>query len=195
DIVTDGDLGDILHVEANFCGPMGFRTGERGWRGEPAESPTGGMTGLGVHCLDAMIALCGPVAGVRALSLRQAVAGDVDDTTSVQLRLVGGQTGHLDTVSATGMLYRVQVFGTGGWAEMRGVGAAPQALEVVRLEYPPRTERFEPVSLERAELECFAEAVRDGVPFRVPTGDAVHGAAVLSAIGRAAGSDREVRLD
>ena len=72
---------------------------------------------------------------------------------------------------------------------------ACNALEVVRLEYPPRKETFDAANLERAELEAFAEAVGAGVPFRVPASDAVHGAAVLAAIGQAAAADREVALD
>ena len=64
-------LGQILHVEGNFSGPGGFSHKPGMWQAEAAERPAGGMTPTGIHALDALIHLLGPVRWVRAISLRQ----------------------------------------------------------------------------------------------------------------------------
>src|SRR6202000_1280724 len=59
EIVTGGELGSILHVE-------GHNSNENsnailgGWRLSPEESPGGGLTGAGLHVLDAFTNLVGP---------------------------------------------------------------------------------------------------------------------------------------
>jgi len=74
-IVDSGDLGELLHVEGHNSNENSNRvTG--GWRTLEAESPVGGFTGAGLHALDSMIMLCGPVRRVRAqlLKFRQEIA-------------------------------------------------------------------------------------------------------------------------
>ena len=51
-----------------------------------------------------------------------------------------------------------------------------------------------PVDAERAEVEAFAAAIRGDKEFPVPLADAVHGVAVLEAMGRSAIADRPVRI-
>ena len=64
-IVADGTLGEILHIEGNFSNEHSTRV-KGGWRDDPRESPGGGMTGAGLHVLDAFVNLAGPVAKVDA---------------------------------------------------------------------------------------------------------------------------------
>ena len=46
-MLADGTLGTLLHVEGNFSGPgaRNYRAGM--WRADRAESPLGGMGGIG----------------------------------------------------------------------------------------------------------------------------------------------------
>jgi len=50
---------------------------------------------------------------------------------------------------------------------------------------------FEPIDMERAELEAFADAVAGKSSYPVPLDDVVHGIAVLEAITESAGRDGE----
>ena len=136
------------------------------------------MTARGIHVLDAMIHLCGPVTRVFAMSERRQVADDVDDTTSMLLRFSGGASASLATVMATGDFWRLHVLGSKGWIEMHGV----RALTVSDLDRVVETTRFEPVDIERAELEAFADAITAGTPFAVSSEEAVNGVATLEAI-------------
>ena len=69
-LVEDGTLGEVLHLEGHFCNEHSTRV-KGGWRDSPHESPGGGMTGAGLHVLDAFINLAGPIANVDARLFRQ----------------------------------------------------------------------------------------------------------------------------
>src|SRR5215472_4108184 len=66
-LVKDGELGRILHLEAHFSNEVAGTASE--WRYSLDESPAGGITGTGIHMLDALVALAGPVGRVQALLL------------------------------------------------------------------------------------------------------------------------------
>jgi len=70
-MLEDGRLGKLLHLEGNFCGPSVYRFGKDHWRQAREEGPAGGMTGRGVHVVDAFLYLAGSVASVHAQSFRR----------------------------------------------------------------------------------------------------------------------------
>ena len=76
---------------------------------------------MGVHAIDGMIDLCGPITQVYCQSFRQAVEIDSDDTTSMLFRMKGGMSGYLGTMTATGPGFSFQVFGTKGWVRLEGM--------------------------------------------------------------------------
>src|SRR5436309_428310 len=84
-----------------------------------SESPGGGMTGAGLHILDAFVNLAGPVREVDARLFRQKPPPDPRDVTAVMVEFAGGATGTMATVRAGPAYWRVHVFGTRGWAEVR----------------------------------------------------------------------------
>ena len=180
-----GSLGVPLHIEANFSGPFGFGFTDDMWRGTTAENPAGGMAALGIHMLDAMIHLLGPVKRVTALSRRRVLSAGVDDTTTVQLDFDCGATGTLTSLMATPLNWRLQLFGSEGWAAM----ANQQSLEICRLEDPKESNQtFEAVDTLAAELNAFASAVHEGAPFPVSMSEALAGVAAMQAISQSAAS-------
>jgi len=200
--LEDGTLGQLLHVEGNFCGPSVYRFPRGHWRHADGEGPAGGMTGRGVHVLDAMLHLAGPIAEVTAISRRQGQDFGLDDTTAMLFGFRGGATGTLSTIIATAETWRLQVFGSKGWAEVGGVEHLPtwalrrcliEPRDITR-QAPPETIRFPPFDTERAELEHFALAAATRQPLALPGGDAVHNVAVLEAILASARDGRSVRL-
>jgi predicted dehydrogenase len=201
-MLDDGSLGKLLHLEGNFCGPSVYRFNKEHWRQERSEGPAGGMTGRGVHTLDAYLYLAGRVASVHAQSSRRALPYGLDDTTSMLLRFASGATAYLGTVIATAETWRMQVFGAKGWVEvgdvehlttwqMRVCRVDPQNLHT---HHKPEVLTFPAVSTERAELEHFARAAAERRPLAVPGGDEEHGAVVLEAIFKSAKAGKTVRL-
>jgi predicted dehydrogenase len=91
------------------------------WRADKHETPCGALTPMGVHAIDGMIDLCGPIAQVYCQSFRRVVAVDSDDTTSMLFRMTDGMSGYLGTMTATGPGFSFQVFGSKGSVRLEGM--------------------------------------------------------------------------
>ncbi|MBI4206158.1 MAG: Gfo/Idh/MocA family oxidoreductase [Betaproteobacteria bacterium] len=190
--IRAGEIGEVLHIEGQHSGPTGYRLKAGNWRATRAEAPAGGMTARGIHTLDAMIQIAGLVRTVYAFSDRRKLPADVDidDTTSMLLKFASGATGYLGTVFVTGELYRVHVFGSKGWLELRG----DKELIACGLEGPAERITLPAADKEKALLEAFADAVGARQPFMVPPEQAVNGIAVLDAIVASAASGQPVSV-
>lgn len=182
--IDSGSLGTILHVETNFSAPGGLQWVPEGWRAQREESPAGGMSGMGIHMVDTLIGLFGRIADVHCVSLRRAVAIDIDDTTSMLFRFENGMTGYLGTMAATVYTQSIRVFGTKASAEIRN-----EALFEVRpVDGETEVIDFGSFDKERAELEAFAAAVEGGPAYPLPAADAIHGIEVYDAINKSVAS-------
>jgi len=201
-MLGDGRLGKLLHIEGNFCGPSVYRFERDHWRQSREEGPAGGMTGRGVHLVDAMLYLAGRIESVYAQSFRAVRDFGVDDTTSMLFRFASGASGYLGTVIATAETWRLQVFGSNGWAEVGDVEHLttwPVKVcmidrENLQVHRKPRVMSFPETSTERAELEHFARAAAAGRALALADGDEVHGVAVLDAILESARDRSVVRV-
>jgi predicted dehydrogenase len=161
--IAAGEIGALRHIEGNFSGPASYQTEPGNWRSNQTESPGGSMTARGVHVLDSMVALAGPVTRLAAFSERLQHTIDVDDTTACLLRFAGGATGTLVTLHAASATYRIHAFGAKGALEMRG------ETELILSDLAGNRQRtaFDVVDKERVELEAFADAVAGGVKFAI----------------------------
>jgi len=175
--VAAGEFGQLLHVEGNFSGPFGFDYDATAWRANHAETPAGGLTLMGIHILDAMIAVMGPIVSLSATSQRQVLEIDLDDTSFATLRFASGATGYLSTLTATPRLWRLQLFGTRGWAHVLD----HEILEVCSVGGAVRRHDFAREDAERISLEHFARAVRSEAPFPVPIADVLNGICAVQA--------------
>ncbi|HEX9466106.1 MAG TPA: Gfo/Idh/MocA family oxidoreductase [Alphaproteobacteria bacterium] len=202
-MLQDGRLGKLLHMEGNFCGPSAYRFGGEHWRQNRAEGPAGGMTGRGVHLVDAMLYLTGPVETVHAQSSRRAQDFGLDDTTSMLLGFKSGVSGYIGTVIATAETWRLQVFGSEGWAEVGDVEhLTTWQLRLCTIDRSnlhhhktPEIVTFPPTSTERAELEHFADAIVAKRPLAAAGGEDVHAVAVFEAIIKSAQTGTTIRVD
>jgi predicted dehydrogenase len=198
--IDSGELGTILHVEATMTFPNALSLSPDAWRAHRDETPAGGLTPMGVHAIDGMIDLCGPIDHVVAQSFRRVVEVDSDDTTSVLLRMREGMSGYLGTMTATGPGFSFQVFGSGGWVRLEGMTHVAGASSEERRTRLFGTCRFQPAKgaaetweaerfdVTRASLDAFAVAAQGGPEYAITLDEMVHGAAVTEAIVRAAQS-------
>jgi predicted dehydrogenase len=162
DIVAGDELGTILHIEGHNSNENSEAI-TSGWRLSPEESPGGGLTGAGLHVLDAFVSLLGPVRQVFARLNSRKAGPPPRDCAVLSIDFEGGFTGTLATVRATPFYWRVHVFGTKGSAEvldeatlvLRKSGSTPQVMK-----YPP-------VDTLVAELDAFADAVEHKHPFPI----------------------------
>ena len=176
-LVDAGELGQLLHVEGHNSNENSNQVAG-GWRTLPAESPGGGMTGAGLHVLDAMVGLAGPVRRAQAQLLERKPPPAPHDTVSVLLEFAGGASGLLATVRATPFYWRVHAFGTKGNAEVLG-----ETEIVLRFSgQPPRRLQLEPADSLRNELEAFADAIDGRAPFPVPPRQMLQTVAAFEAV-------------
>jgi predicted dehydrogenase len=190
--IRAGQIGDVLHVEAAHSGPTGYGLKPDSWRATRAEAPGGGMTARGIHALDSMIQVAGLVKSVYAFSdNRKLPEGvDMDDTTSMLLKFSNGVTGYLSSLFTTAELYRVHVFGSKGWLELRG----DTELTFRGLQGAPEKITLPAVDKEKLELEAFADAVEAKQLFLVPPEEAINGVAVLEAIEPSARKGKPIKI-
>ena len=59
--IDSGELGVVMHVEATMTFPNALLLQPAQWRAQRDETPCGGLTPMGVHAVDGMIDLCGPI--------------------------------------------------------------------------------------------------------------------------------------
>ncbi|MBT8414592.1 MAG: Gfo/Idh/MocA family oxidoreductase [Boseongicola sp.] len=181
-LAQSGDIGVPLHVDANFSGPFGYDYSADMWRGSVSENPAGGMAAMGIHMLDAMIAVLGPVETVACLSRRRVLTAPIDDTTTVQLEFVSGATGTLTTLMATAANWRFQIFGSSGWAAMPD----QEQLTIQKTGQDPAFMGFDACDTLYEELKHFAQCVLNKSAPIVPVQDILSGVAAMEAISASA---------
>jgi len=186
-LAKNGELGEILHLEAHFSNEVAGTFAE--WRYSSEESPAGGMTGTGIHMLDALVALAGPVRRVHSLLLSHKPAPDPLDSLSALLEFASGVSGTLAMVRSTPAYFRLHAFGRNASAEVLG------RTELVLRRSGSEAQQlcFPPADSVRANLEAFAEAVAGGAPYPISTNDMLDTVAAFEAIAEAAKSDGRVR--
>ena len=165
-ITASGERGDILHIEGHFSNQHSDNTAGT-WRDSPAESPGGGMTGAGLHILDAFLNTIGAIRRVRGQLVVLKTPPVPRDVASLLVEFANGVSGMMATVRASPFYWRVQVFGDRGSAESVG----EHELLVHRANPKPERIVFEPVDALRHELEVFADAIEGYRPFPVSADD------------------------
>ena len=180
--LTNGALGQVLNVEGNFSGPFGYGYSADMWRGTISENPAGGMAAMGIHMLDAMIHLLGPVNSVMAQSNKLILKAPIDDTTNILLDFASGAMGTLTTMMATPSHWKFHIFGSEGWALMGN----ENSLEWRLLNGERKSQNFSPIDSLSQELNVFAKAICSECNFPVTTSEALFGVAALESIVEAA---------
>jgi predicted dehydrogenase len=185
-LLAEGALGTVLHAEGQMSGPAAAAWREGMWRADREESPLGGMGGMGIHMVDMLIHLMGPITEVTVSSFPR-VSAHVDDTTAMLARFASGATGTFATLSLAPRYWRVALFGTKGLMEMQG----QERLGFTPIEGEAWTRDFPKTDIEHAELQAFAAAAAGGPGYPLPLEEAVHGVSVFETmIGAAASGSR-----
>jgi predicted dehydrogenase len=187
DTVASGELGAILHIEGHNSNENS-QTITAGWRLSPDQSPGGGLTGAGLHVLDAFVSLLGPARRVYAQLTSREQGPPPLDTAMLAIEFVSGATGTLATVRATPLYWRVHVFGTRGSAEVLDEGSMILRKSGAR----PKQIAWSATNVLRAELDAFADAIETERAFPVPEADVLATLAAFEAALRSMQSGRPV---
>ncbi len=192
ELVESGALGMIHYAEANLSYPKGLNP-RSGWRGDPAESPAGGMTGLGVHMADNLIYLLGRPTRVAAFSRQVIGVGALDDVTTATLEFESGPLAILATSMVIPDIARTAVWGTEAAAKNDLDGAAFYYQRTGEKEW--EHQEIETLDTVRDELEEFERNVRDGTRPETGGPEGLEVVAVLEGLVESAQTGTVVDLD
>ena len=189
-VARSGELGEILHIEGHFSNQHSDNTAGT-WRDSPAESPGGGMTGAGLHILDAFLNVIGPIRRVRGQLVVRKAPPVPRDVVSVLVEFTNGVSGMMATVRASPFFWRVHVFGDKGSAE----SVSEHELLLHKPNAKPERLVLDPVDALRQELEVFADAIQGHAPFPVSADDMLATVAAFEAVIKALDSGDTVEVD
>ena len=188
-LLASGVLGQLLHIEghysnensSNFFAP---------WRDLPSETPGAGMTGTGIHVLDAFVNAAGPVASVNAQFVSTQTGHDPRDTISVMFRFANDVSGFLGAVRPSPVYWRVHAFGDEGSVEALG-----ETQVVIRTKGGKTEVRdFDRVDSLLAEFDAFADAVAGRAPYPITPEEMVNTIAAFQGVIDSIEAGRPVRL-
>ena len=187
-IVSSGEIGTHMHVEANFSHDIFATVDADNWRGSQEEAPAAGMTGMGVHLTDLFISMLGPVEAVAAQAAKRVLDLPTGDIVTVQMKFESGATGFVGAISSTPYYGRFTVFGDKMWVEARD-DSHPQHGGKTHLitcgkggvQHSQTFPAKDPV---RANLEEWADAVLHGSEYRFKDEQRIGNVAVLEAIAK-----------
>jgi predicted dehydrogenase len=197
--IRERRLGTIVTVLSEQSALHGLHLTADAWRSIPAETPAGAMTQVGVHQIDAMIDLLGPIREVSCLTAHRAAPFGGDDTTALLVGFASGATGLLSCSVVATPNYRMAVYGTQGLAEVLGHqmgmfrltrSADPGQLSAA----PPEVVETQSFNMLTAELAEFARCVAGRVPFPTPLPQILHGVEVFAAALHSAATHMPVRV-
>ena len=182
-------LGKVIHAEAHYSGNLMMTLPAGHWRLRRAEMPAAGMAPMGLHLVDMLQWLLGPIARVSAIVKRQAEwtnGADLDDTCAALFELESGATGTLASHLATRTTVDLRLYGTLARLEARGDPVAitrfPATLTLSPINGKEETWTFEGDPSITDELSAFADACAGRGQYPVSVEEAIRNVAVMCAV-------------
>lgn len=176
-VVARGALGRIMHVEGHYSNEHSSKFFAP-WRDLPSETPGAGMTGTGIHILDAFANIAGPAEKITAQFIAHREGADPRDTVSVLFKFKNNISGFLGAVRASPLYFRIHVFGDEGSVE-----ALDETRTIIRLKGgKTEVKDFPKIDSILAEIDAFADAVAGVAPYPITTGEMVNTIASFEAI-------------
>lgn len=185
-LVEEGAFGTLLHVEANYSINSAMHYRPDAWRADRREAAGGALASLGLHMVDTMCWLFGPVERVRCQARRVAVPVDIDDVTVGFLQFRSGLTASLVTMFASPLISHLRIAGTACVAEVFDDFGR---IVLHRADGTLQTLEPAPVDTVAQELGEFLQACLKGGTVSVPPLAATHNVAILEALVASARAD------
>jgi predicted dehydrogenase len=182
DMADAGEFGTIMHVEGNYSHAILANTALDNWRSLPEETKAGGMTGMGIHLLDAFSFLVGPMVRVSALATKRVLPLPSGDTTAALISFREGATGTIATTLKTPFVWRLAIYGSDMWAE----STSETCFTACRLDQESETLDLEETNHIGMNMESFARAALGQGQYHIDDAAILHAVAALEAVFRSA---------
>jgi predicted dehydrogenase len=113
-LLEEQRIGEIVAVEANLSRPAGLQPGLPAWKADRKTCPLLPMIQLGIHLVDTVEYLIGPVARVSCFATNIAMPNQALDSTAAILQLASGIPVSLSSYYVSADAYFVRIYGTKG---------------------------------------------------------------------------------
>jgi len=197
-LVRSGELGTIMHIEANFSHDKLANVPKGDWRASPKDAPAAGMTAMGIHLTDSFVDLFGPMSEVYAATTSRVAYPDNGDVVSVHARFASGPTGYLNAILVTANYICTTVYGSKGWVEARNLTHpdTPGPI-VVSEEYcdgRKNSREFAWTDTVRENVELFAAACKGRAEYPFTDQQKIANIAALEAICKSVASNQPIKI-
>ncbi len=197
-LIENGELGEIMHVEANFSHDKLANLETDNWRVSPTESPAAAMTATGIHITDAYVNMFGPVEQIFAMTATRNPANKNGDILNFNMRFKSGATGAFNSVLETPLYIRYAVFGSKAWVEARDychpseVGTTD--FFICRKENKIEKTSYENIDTVKVNFEAWADAISGIADYPFTYEQNIENIAVFEAICNSVKSGRAINL-
>lgn len=191
-MIVEGELGRVSLAEGVFSNDNGLKLARGVWRSDPSEIPGGCLMQIGIHQIDNLLYLLGPVSDVSAYFSRLEVEPDIEDVTAVLMRFASGAIGYVAADYISPRRFTLTVHGTkaNAYFDLDNDGLRLQRTG----ESAPSPVAFDLNDHLRAELEDFADACHERRAPEIGGAQALVPLAIVLAACRSSAENRSVPL-
>jgi predicted dehydrogenase len=185
-----GQLGRVLHIDANVSHNNFRKMDPSNWRRDPRHAPAGAWTALGIHLGDMFVSLAGAPVRVAARTASQIFPSPSEDFVSAEIDFENGACGRITCLSTPPFYGRFTLVGDQGWVEVQEGGNVdkekPSSFVHCKPDGARETRAFHPVNTVRLNFEAWADAVEGRVPYRFSAEQLLANVRILDAVTRSA---------
>lgn len=184
----DGVLGEVVSAEIHYSANNVQKGTHEGWRFQPGQCPLLPMMQLGIHAVDLVHYLLGPVEWVTAQARSVLTAPDIIDHVSGLLTLEGGRSATVVSSYCTPDLFQVRLAGTEGLLLIDWIPHRLTLLLHGNRTSSPEVHDFSDYEDEDlvAEIQAFAHSIRTRTPAETEGRVGLQALAVVEAMAESA---------
>ena len=186
EILGSGELGVVRLVEANYSTPNGLKIEQGDWRCCENECPGGALIQIGIHVIDTLQYLLGPVSRVFSWQDSGGMKVEIPSVTATLLDFESGLRGYLGSSYVSSFSHWIKVYGTqknAFFSELGGLILTEDSWEEgeVRKKIAPPANVTAPMPAIVEEIREFARCIRTGESPEIGGQAALHNLAVVLA--------------
>lgn len=195
--VAEGRIGQLIGTQATYAHWQGGQYLSTTWRYDPRVTGGGQLLDGGIHYVDLMLHIGGPIESVTCFTTRFRAELGGEDTAVVNVRFQDGPLGTLFSSQAAGIWLPEPSFVAFGTEGVLAVGGPEGALVLHRPDLPDRREVLLPPQQDSfaTMIGRYLDTVLDGAPNPAPGEIGRENLKVVLAAYESARLGREVRLD
>jgi len=215
ELIESGEVGDVSHIEAEWANERGLEIGPDNWRSDPEKAPGGPLIQLGVHQIDNLQYLLGPVEEVFCYGKPMHTEAENFTMTHTVLKFENGKQAYLGANWTSPGVFFINAYATEGvmfyemdFSNWSNSEDTDRNSTLVKREFEEWTEdpderQLRDVDVDmpiknhlRDEFEEFARAILEAdVEPEVGAREAMRNVAVVRAAQRSANENRPVTIE